>query len=34
MRKGSIFTEFASGRITQDDILMAESGIVQEEAQS
>lgn len=30
MRKGKIFTEFASGQITQDDILMAESGITKE----
>ncbi len=28
MRKGEIFTEFASGRITQEDVLMAESGIL------
>lgn len=28
MRKGEIFTEFSSGRITQEDILMAESGIL------
>ncbi|MCI8598437.1 MAG: sugar ABC transporter ATP-binding protein [Lachnospiraceae bacterium] len=27
MRKGTIFKEFASGRITQEDILMAASGI-------
>ena len=32
MRKGEIFTEFASGRITQEDILMAASGIQKEEA--
>lgn len=29
MREGRIFTEFASGRITQEDILMAESGILE-----
>ena len=28
MRKGEIFTEFSNGRITQEDILMAESGIL------
>lgn len=28
MRKGEIFAEFASGRVTQEDILMAESGIL------
>lgn len=31
MRKGEIFTEFAGGRITQEDILMAESGILTKE---
>ena len=33
MRKGEIFTEFSSGRITQEDILMAESGILNKEAE-
>ena len=33
MRKGEIFTEFSSGRVTQEDILMAESGILTKEAQ-
>ena len=33
MRKGEIFTEFNSGRVTQDDILMAESGILTKEAE-
>lgn len=32
MRKGEIFHEFSSGRITQDDLLMAESGILTKEA--
>lgn len=32
MRKGEIFTEFNEGCITQDDILMAESGILAKEA--
>ncbi|MEJ8734153.1 MULTISPECIES: sugar ABC transporter ATP-binding protein [Mediterraneibacter] len=32
MRKGEIFTEFSSGKITQEDILMAESGILTKEA--
>lgn len=31
MRKGEIFTEFDSGGITQEDLLMAESGILREE---
>lgn len=31
MRKGEIFTEFSSGKITQEDILMAESGILTKE---
>ena len=31
MRKGRIFKEFANGRITQEDILMAASGIEEEE---
>lgn len=33
MRKGEIFTEFSSGKITQEDILMAESGILTKEAE-
>lgn len=33
MRKGRIFTEFRSGQVTQDDILMAESGILRKGAQ-
>jgi ribose transport system ATP-binding protein len=32
MRKGHIFTEFAEKSITQEDLLMAESGILKEEA--
>lgn len=32
MRKGEIFTEFSGGRITQEDVLMAESGILTGEA--
>lgn len=32
MRKGRVFKEFASGRITQEDILMAASGIQAKEA--
>ena len=32
MRKGKIFTEFSGGKISQDDILMAESGILTQEA--
>ncbi len=32
MRKGKVFKEFASGRITQEDILMAASGIQEKEA--
>lgn len=31
MRKGEIFTEFNQGQVTQDDILMAESGILRKE---
>ncbi|PXV85612.1 monosaccharide ABC transporter ATP-binding protein (CUT2 family) [Lachnotalea glycerini] len=34
MRKGEIFTEFSSGKITQEDILMAESGILTKEAEN
>ena len=33
MRKGGIFTEFSNGRVTQEDILMAESGILVKEAE-
>lgn len=33
MRKGEIFTEFSSGTITQEDILMAESGILAKEGE-
>ncbi len=33
MRKGEIFTEFSDGRVTQEDILMAESGILTKEGQ-
>ena len=33
MRKGGIFTEFSNGRVTQEDILMAESGILAKEAE-
>ena len=32
MRKGQIFTEFSEGSITQEDLLMAESGIIKKEA--
>lgn len=34
MRKGGIFTEFSSGRITQEDVLMAESGILTKEGEA
>ena len=33
MRKGEIFTEFSSGTVTQEDILMAESGILAKEGE-
>jgi ribose transport system ATP-binding protein len=32
MRKGKIFTEFAEGNITQEELLIAESGILKKEA--
>ena len=34
MRKGKIFKEFADGRITQEDVLMAASGIEEGEEAS
>jgi ribose transport system ATP-binding protein len=34
MRKGQIFTEFSNGKIIQEDILMAESGILKKEEES
>ena len=34
MRKGEVFTEFSSGRITQEDVLMAESGILTKEGEA
>lgn len=33
-RKGRVFTEFKSGTVTQDDILMAASGIIRKEGQT